>query len=160
MTTQSKLRKTLESLSSADLIIRGTLFEVNGESVTVDAGGAHYEVLLEHIVNAEEIAGAKQGGSVEVRIVPHATILEKRLLEPNVSGIITGSVFRGPGDATSESYRSYEYGFDECVIAHCECSRCANDCSRCICSNDCSRCNPPEYGRFAPRVWFRRLIRR
>jgi hypothetical protein len=148
MAEQSKLRKTLESLSSAGLVIDGRLFEVDDESVTVDAGGAHYEVLLEYIANAEELASAKQGERVEVRVLPNAKIVEKRLIDLNVPGIITGEVFSEGSDVPAD------------VIARCECSRCVNDCGRCRCTYDCSRCSVSLEPPLAPRVGFRRLVRR
>lgn len=155
MVEKSKLRKTLESLSSAGLVICGRLFEVDDESVTVDADGAHYEVLLEYIANAEELAHAKQGERVEVRVLPNATIVEKRLIKLNVPGIITGGVFWECFDVPSDVSISVRD-----VIANCECSRCVNDCSRCLCTHDCSRCTPRFERPLAPREGFRRLVRR
>ena len=158
MAEQSKLRKTLESLSSAGLVIYGRLFEVDDESVTVDADGAHYEVLLEYIANAEELASAKQGERVEVRVLPNAKIVEKRLIDLNVPGIITGAVFSEGSDVPADVPGSGREVMD--VIARCECSRCSYDCSRCRCDYDCSRCSVSLEQPLASRVGFRRLFRR
>ena len=111
MAEQSKLRRTLESLSSAGLVIDGRLFEVDDESVTVDADGAHYEVLLEYIANAEELASAKQGERVEVRVLPNAKIVEKRLIDLSVPGIITGEVFSEGSDVSTDVSGSGEGGY-------------------------------------------------
>jgi hypothetical protein len=139
MTEQSKLRRTVESLSG--LIISGRLFELDHESVTVDADGVHYEVLLEYVVNAAELASAKQGDTVDVRLSPTAKIVEKRLIDLDVPGMITDDALIARD-----------------VIANCECSRCSTACSRCV-SSECSNCNPPVVYQ-APRFGFRRFFRR
>lgn len=159
MAEQNKLRNTMKSLSSVGLVICGRLFEVNDESVTIHADGAHYEVLLEYIVNAEELASAKQGESVEVRVLPNATIVEKRLIKLSVPGIITGEVFWECSDDPSDM-SAYERDGVIDVIARCECSRCANDCSRCKCDYDCSRCTVGFERPHTSRAGFRRHVRR
>ncbi|MGC5327477.1 hypothetical protein [Brevibacillus sp. SYSU BS000544] len=154
MEKQSKLRKTMESLSSAGLVICGRLFEIDDESLTVHADNAHYEVLLEYIANANELASAKQGDKVEVLVLPNATIVEKRLIKVNMPGIITSEVFWDCFDDSSDVSESARD-----VIARCECSRCVTDCSRCLCDHDCSRCTVRSEQPFAPRAGFRRIRR-
>src|SRR6266545_2465464 len=53
MAEKDELRKTLDSLSSAGLVICGRLFKADPEAVTVNADGAHYEVPIEYITNRE-----------------------------------------------------------------------------------------------------------
>lgn len=152
MEKQSKLRKTMESLSSAGLVICGRLFEKDDESLTVHADNAHYEVLLEFIANADELTSAKQGERIEVLVLPNATIVEKRLIKVNTPGIITSDVFWDYIDDSSDVSVSARD-----VIARCECSRCVNDCSRCLCDHDCSRCTVRSEPPIVPGAGFRRL---
>lgn len=68
---------------------------------------------LAWVVSATEPARAKPGETIEVRVLPTAKIVEKRLIELDVPGFITDDAF-----------------IERDVIANRECSRCTTACSR------------------------------
>lgn len=140
------VKRTVDALSSAGLVICGRLFESDSESVTVDADGAHYDVLLEYVTNAAELANVKRGETVEVRVSPDAKIVEKRLIRPMLPGIITGSIF------STDDYVER----DDTDCSYCNCSHDCSYCSQCI-----TYCTYPPRNNFAqPQGWSRRFVQR
>jgi hypothetical protein len=152
------VRKTIDNLSSAGLVIWGRLLESDAESVTIDADGVHYELLVEHITNREEVANAKSGDAVEVRVSPDAKIVEKRLIEPNLPGIITGGVF-GSGFGRQVVSAAACIGVcDQCGGYCTECSYCVCECSICsVCISYCTHASAPM--RSLSGRGFRRFVR-
>jgi hypothetical protein len=136
MTEKSRVRTTVEALSGAGLVLRGRLFEADSTSVTIDADGVHYDVLLEYVTNAVEVAKAKRGDSVEVRVSPDAKVVEKRLIGPRLPGIITGGIFGPrPGGVFADDC-------DDCSV----CTDCT-ECSYCVCEcTECSVCLSRPWG--------------
>lgn len=125
MTEKSKVRTTVEALSGAGLVLRGRLFEADSASVTIDADGIHYDILLEYVTNAAEVAKTKRGDLVEVRVSPDAKVVEKRLIGPRLPGIVTGGIFGPrPGGVFADDYEDCT----ECSY----CSDCPTDCSVCL----------------------------
>lgn len=84
MTAKNTLKDTIDALSQADITIRGKLFAAGSDYITITCDGFQYDVLLESIKNSQEIANAKPGDSIEVRVAPNAKIVQKRVVSPAV----------------------------------------------------------------------------
>ena len=140
MAEKSRVRTMVDALSNAGLVIRGRLFESDGESVTVDADGVHYDVLVEHVTNAAEVAKATRGEPVEVRVSPEGRVVEKRLVGfgAGIPGVLTGGAFgTRPGGIIADD--------TECSYCNCDCT----ECSYCNC-DECSYCTSTTWGGVGP----------
>jgi len=141
----TKAKDTAAALSGAGLILSGQVFDADAESLTIQTGGAHYEVLREDIINTEDLANVKTGEVVQVRVSPQARVIQKRLLNlEEVPGIMSGNLF---GKRRGPNVIAVCRDCSECIVCE-DCIDCA-ECSVCVCECggqciDCSDCLEPN----------------